>query len=344
MSEEKEISVESKIVEKLEAIREEICFQNTVSREDLIDAARHVGFCDEDKLCRYIGDQISAALEPLSEKIDKNPNLHWSSPNRYETVSITKVLIELKETIDKNGKELTSAVKSVAREIKKLTDDKDQKDQTKISKEFDAQKRKNSLKHESYRSRDEYRSRWVYPVSGPNEETDEQLRSLFPPFEAEVWSNQLLMPSLLKIQYLEIFLAAPDLFGRLIAQIPNEALRSPVAVQLDLLARDMFDHGIEPTFDRMMLRYEDSAMKSFLIELDADAAEKGLFDALADDEKRETILRDVVLGFERAKTLREEPKHVSILREKETSPEEKLQKLLALQRETREKRQQQETA
>ena len=29
MSEEKEISVESKIVEKLEAIREEICFQNT---------------------------------------------------------------------------------------------------------------------------------------------------------------------------------------------------------------------------------------------------------------------------------------------------------------------------
>ncbi|MBQ9372601.1 MAG: toprim domain-containing protein [Thermoguttaceae bacterium] len=185
----------------------------------------------------------------------------------------------------------------------------------------------------------EYRSRWVYPVSGPNEETDEQLRSLFPPFEAEVWSNQRLMPSLLECEYLEIWLTAPELFGRLVAHIPNEALRSPVAVQLDLLARDMLEQGVEPTFDRIMLRYEDSAMKSFLIELDANASDKDLANALADEEKRESILHDVFLGFERAKTLREEPRQISLLREKETSPEEKLKTLLELQRQQREKQQ-----
>ena len=101
----------------------------------------------------------------------------------------------------------------------------------------------------------------------------------------------------------------------------------------------MLEQGVEPTFDRIMLRYEDPAMKSFLIELDANASDKDLANALTDEEKRESILHDVFLGFERAKTLREEPRQISLLREKETSPEEKLKTLLELQRQQREKQQ-----
>ncbi len=181
------------------------------------------------------------------------------------------------------------------------------------------------------------RLRWVYPVAGPENETDEQLRSLFPPFEVDVWSNSRLMPSLLEREYLEIWLTAPHLYGRLVARVPNDAIRSPVACQLDLLARDMLERGVEPSFDRVMLRYEDERMKSFLIELAANADSKDLATALSNESVRESILRDVLLGFERAKTLREEPKQISMLREKEVSPDEKLKTLLELQRQQIEK-------
>lgn len=178
----------------------------------------------------------------------------------------------------------------------------------------------------------EYRERWVYPVASEDEETDEQLRSLFPPFESEIWENPRLAPTALEREYLELWFAAPSLYPRLVAQIPNEALRSPIAKQIDLLGRDALEQGREPTFELVMLRYEDERMKNFLIELDANGEEKKLSQTTSSEETREALLRDLFDGFERVQARRDAAKRASLLRDKDASDEEKLDALLELRK------------
>ncbi len=176
-----------------------------------------------------------------------------------------------------------------------------------------------------------FRRQYVYPIACQEDESDEGLRSMFPPFERSAWGDSRFMPNALEIEYLEILVASPALYPRLVAKIRNEALRSPIARQLDLVARDCLELGVEPTFDRLVLRYEDDSMKSFLIELDTNVRQKDLVNRLADPESREAILRDVFAAFDRLRSKREDPKHLGELRDSETSPEEKLSVLLQIQ-------------
>ncbi len=185
----------------------------------------------------------------------------------------------------------------------------------------------------------EYRARWVYPVASEEGESDEALRFAFPPFEKSVWNDPRLIPNALEREYLETWLTAPQYYPRLVAKAPIEALRSPIARQLDLVARDYLERDVEPTFERLMLRYEDDSMKSFLIELDADAREKRTSELLANESTRETIFRDLFAGFERARVAREEPKKMSLLRESDRAPEDKLKALLEFQRLLQERKQ-----
>ena len=183
----------------------------------------------------------------------------------------------------------------------------------------------------------EYRRRWCYPVAGPDGETDEQLRSLFPPFEASVWGDRRFMPNALEREYLEFWLTDPSVYRDLVANLDDDALRSPIARQIDFVARDFLEHGEDPTFERVILRYEDEKMKSYLIELDESAADKGLPEVAQNPERRAALLNEIIAGFERVRLERDIPKKIGALREKDASPEERLQTLLELQRQQQKK-------
>ncbi len=182
-----------------------------------------------------------------------------------------------------------------------------------------------------------FRRDWVYPIPGADDETDDELRERFLPFEKSVWNDKRFLPNTLEREYLELWLAQPEHYPRLAENVPFEALRSPITRQLDLLARDLWNRGDLPTFERVMLRYEDEATKAFLIELDESAAAKKLPETLADPETLETLLRDIFAGFERERFKRELPRQVGRLRETELSPEDKLQALLECRRLLQEK-------
>lgn len=182
-----------------------------------------------------------------------------------------------------------------------------------------------------------FRRDWVYPIPGADDETDAELRERFLPFEKSVWSDARFQPNSLEREYLELWLSTPEHYPRLAERVPFEALRSPITRQLDLLARDIWTRGDEPTFDRVMLRYEDETMKAFLIELDESAAAKNLLETTADPERLETLLREIFAGFERERFKREMPRRVGRLRENELSPEDKLQALLECRRLLQEK-------
>lgn len=172
------------------------------------------------------------------------------------------------------------------------------------------------------------RELWVYPLPGNDGETDEQLRSLFPPFEARLWDDPRFQPNALEREYLEFMIAAPERYGLLVASIGNDELRSPMARQIDQLARDYLELGVSPSFDRLILRYDDQKMKTFLIELDEGAAAKGLAELIANPDSRERLLSEIYRGFERENFRREVPKEINQLRDKDLSPEERMRALL----------------
>lgn len=172
------------------------------------------------------------------------------------------------------------------------------------------------------------RELWIYPLPGSDGETDEQLRSFFPPFEARLWDDPRFLPNDLEREYLEFMIAAPDHYGLLVARIENDELRSPIARQIDQLARDYLEQGVSPSFDRLILRYDDQRMKTFLIELDEGAAAKGLAASIANPDSRAALLREIYRGFERENIRREVPKEISQLRDKDLSPEERMRALL----------------
>ncbi|MGI6402086.1 MAG: DNA primase [Thermoguttaceae bacterium] len=182
-----------------------------------------------------------------------------------------------------------------------------------------------------------YRRQWVYPISGPDGESDEQLRSLFPPFETTLWNDFRFMPNALEREYLEFWFTDPTIYKSLVANIANDDLRSPVARQIDLLGRDALERSETPTFEMIMLRYEDAKMKEFLIGLDSAAVDKGLPDVVKDPPRRDALLREIIDGFDRARVDRELPKQINLLRESATPPEERLQTLLELRRQQQER-------
>ncbi len=182
-----------------------------------------------------------------------------------------------------------------------------------------------------------FRKDWVYPVAGPDNENDEQLRALYPPFEASLWNDPRFMPSDLEREYLEFWLSSPDVYPQLVAKIANDDLRSPIARQLDLVARDCLERGETPSFARIVLRYEDETMKSYLIALDDGGIAKKLPEVAANPSRRAALVRELADGFERLRNEREIPKKIVLLREKNATPEQRLQTLLELRRQQQEK-------
>ncbi|MDO5310050.1 MAG: CHC2 zinc finger domain-containing protein [Planctomycetia bacterium] len=221
-------------------------------------------------------------------------------------------------------------------ELRRQLDEK--RKQTRYYQERDAQRelaRENIGRDQNQNAsapQENYRANWVYPIASARQESEQELQERFPPFETYVWHNQSLMPSLLEREYLQLWLTDPSVLPELLASIQTDDLRSPVTQQLDLLARDYFERDLEPTFERILLRYTDDNMKLFLINLDEQASKMELGKALENQTQRARLVGEIIAGFQRARMQREAPKQLSQLREKDASAESKLNALLAIQR------------
>lgn len=171
----------------------------------------------------------------------------------------------------------------------------------------------------------------VYPIGSNENESDARLKIEFESFSREIWKEESLLPSQLEREFLEFWFVFPDYFGKMSDKIPIHLLRSPVSRQIFRLGIAIAQSGKIPTFERILIRYEDPDMKSYLIGIDESAMEKDLAKRFSSGYLREQLKEEILAGFDRRRIELEQPKKLNQLREGELSGEEEMAKLLELQ-------------
>jgi DNA primase len=78
---------------------------------------------------------------------------------------------------------------------------------------------------------------------------------------------------------LEILLQQPDLLSLALAQVRPDELRSPICREIYVRCCALHALGTTPDFARLMLEFEDSAVKSLIVELDEQGQAKASADA-----------------------------------------------------------------
>jgi DNA primase len=116
----------------------------------------------------------------------------------------------------------------------------------------------------------------AYPLSGASAEQESQPLRLAP-IERDLF---------------ELLLRHPDAIPSVLDVIPIAALQTDSARQLFAKYTQVEAEGIMADFDRLMLEFDDPAMKSLIVELDERARGKVAFDS-------DVILRDLLALFER---------------------------------------------
>lgn len=132
----------------------------------------------------------------------------------------------------------------------------------------------------------------------------------------------------LERELLEILLRRPELLAAARQHVRPEQLASPPARRVFLKSCAMADKGIAPTFDRLMLEFEDAASKAFLVDLDEGAVAK-------ETDSPEALLDEWIRRFQRRELEKQCPKITGTLREgglDESQQNELFLKMLAQQR------------
>ena len=181
------------------------------------------------------------------------------------------------------------------------------------------------------------RAGFIWPIPEFRDETDESLTDLTGRFPIDILRNESLLPNQLEREYLEFWFTCPELFDEMSDQIFPADFYSPITRQLCLLGNSLVNHDREPTFERILLRYDNEAMKNFLVGIDESARGKNLPSRMESEESRRALLKELTLGFERQRIALDEPRKLSDLREEDLSDAEKLAKLLEFQRLQQEK-------
>ena len=106
------------------------------------------------------------------------------------------------------------------------------------------------------------RATWKAPTAA---ETSEKTA----PPAIDLWERSLL----------EVLLQQPELLSLALAQVRPEELRSPICREIYVRCCALHALGTTPDFDRLMLEFEDSAVKSLIVELDEQGQAKASADA-----------------------------------------------------------------
>jgi DNA primase len=112
----------------------------------------------------------------------------------------------------------------------------------------------------------------------------------------------------LERELLEILLRRPELLAQARRHVRPEQLAYPLARMVFSRSCIMADDGITPTFDRLMLEFEDAPSKAFLVDLDEGAAAK-------ETDSPEALLDEWIRRFERRQLEKQFPTITGTLRE-----------------------------
>ncbi len=109
-------------------------------------------------------------------------------------------------------------------------------------------------------------------------------------------------------ELLEILLRRPELLAQAREHVKCEQIQFPPARRIFAQACALADEGITPTFDRLMLEFEDAASKALLVDLDEGAAAK-------ETDNPEALLDEWIRRFERREQEKQFPAITGTLRE-----------------------------
>jgi len=133
------------------------------------------------------------------------------------------------------------------------------------------------------------------PVDAPADEGGAESRSAD---RIDPWERELL----------EILIGHPELVPGAQAEIAGEQLAFEPARKIYQACCRLSDAGTTPTFDRLMLEFEDPAIKSLLVELDERGRAKEV-------TAPESLLQSLIRSFQEQAATKQQPFHTAALRE-----------------------------
>ncbi|MBW3538843.1 MAG: DNA primase [Planctomycetes bacterium] len=112
-------------------------------------------------------------------------------------------------------------------------------------------------------------------------------------------------------ELLEIVLTRPDLLQDAVTEVGPDDFTSDGCRRLFETCRDLDDHGVSPTFDRVLSEVEDSDLKRLVVSLDDDSRRKNIAQHLREDQSEEPAARPALLELTltRLKRRREAQSH-----------------------------------
>jgi hypothetical protein len=111
-------------------------------------------------------------------------------------------------------------------------------------------------------------------------------------------------------ELLELLIAHPECLPIVRPQIGPRLLTAESARRIYQTCCRLADAGVVPSFDRLMLEFDQPTVKSLLVELDEGARAKGTRDA-----DPETLLGELIKTFQRKEADRQRPADLVALRE-----------------------------
>ena len=129
-------------------------------------------------------------------------------------------------------------------------------------------------------------------------------------------------------ELIEIILQEPESISRVVESIVPEQLTDPVCQRIFACCRELSLAGETPNFDRLVLKFDDPAMKNLLVQLDERGQDRGGSDLAAQ-------LPDLLLSFQRRNEKRNHQQTTAALKEKKFAEDQEvtiLQNLIDQQR------------
>jgi len=149
-----------------------------------------------------------------------------------------------------------------------------------------------------------------------------------PPTEGDALPPAKIDPA--ERETLEILIRHPECLPEIRAEIDAARMAPGRCRMIYETCCRLFDEGVAPGFDRLMLRFDDPAIKSLLVELDEGGRAKQ-----AQDDEPLARLRELVKNIQRKEADRQRPAQVLTLREGRLDPSQETELLEKIIRQER---------
>lgn len=178
----------------------------------------------------------------------------------------------------------------------------------------------------------------VVPIPQFDDETPEELALRFGSLPPDILDNPSFAPKAFEVEFLTFWWTCPELFPELAAQVTAEDFLSPISRQIFLLGTDLLRRGINPvTFETILSRYDSPAMIARIDDIAELGSVKNLQIRLAKETNRKVLLNQILDAFLDERIKRAKSNQVNDLQGNELDKENKMERLLKLQKLLKEK-------